>query len=153
MNLTKIAFAIGILISLTVLGAEAQDIHEKEQVYEVVEQMPEYPGGKKALMEFIAQNVRYPEDAKREKITGKVFVNFIVDKTGKVKSIKIVRGVAPSLDKESVRVIGLLPDFQPGKQNGGAVNVSYTVPINYELDSKTKTIKKDTWKNSFSFTI
>jgi TonB family protein len=104
-----------------------------EQVFFIVEDMPEYPGGEMALREFIANNIDYPEIAQKKGIQGKVYVTFVVGKDGVVKNASIARGVDPSLDGEALRVVNSLPKWQPGKQKGEAVNVSYTVPINFQL--------------------
>lgn len=98
--------------------------------------MPEYPGGDEALRNDLAANIKYPEDAKKAGIQGKVYVTFVVDEQGKITDAKIARGVDPSLDKESLRVIKELKTWSPGKEKGKAVKVSYTVPIKYALDSK-----------------
>ena len=108
----------------------------EDGVYVVVEQMPEFPGGEIALRNFIAENIKYPVEAKEKGIQGKVFVTFVVNSTGKVEKAKIARGVDPSLDNEALRVVSQLPEWKPGKQKGEAVSVSYTVPINFALDNK-----------------
>jgi TonB family protein len=107
---------------------------DNNEVFKIVEDMPEFPGGDEALRKYIAQNVKYPEDAKKEGVQGKVFVLFVVTKDGSVADAKIARGVHPSLDKEAVRVINNLPKWKSGKQRGTAVNVEYTVPINFALN-------------------
>lgn len=108
---------------------------EKEDtpVFFIVEDMPEFPGGQLALRKFIAQAVKYPVIAQENGIQGKVFVNFVVAKDGSITNAKIARGVDPSLDKEALRVIMSLPKWKPGKQGGKPVRVSYTVPINFQL--------------------
>jgi len=102
-------------------------------IYFIVEKMPEFPGGESALRQFIAQNVKYPEVAKEKGLQGKVYVNFVVEKDGSVGRVKIARGIDPSLDTEALRVTKELPVWQPGKQKGVAVPVSYTIPINFVL--------------------
>jgi len=106
----------------------------ENELFFIVEDMPEFPGGDKALREYIANSVKYPEEAVKNKIEGKVFVTFVVEKDGSVGETKIARGVAPSLDKEALRVIQALPKWQSGKQRGEAVRVCYTVPINFALN-------------------
>ena len=106
---------------------------EQEPVFFIVEHMPEFPGGDIALRKFIAENVKYPEEAKGKGLTGKVFVQFVIDKNGDVVSPKIVRGVDPILDNEAIRVIQSLPKWTPGSQRGNVVNVSYTYPVNFSL--------------------
>ena len=120
----------------TLDSTKAQDNKSKDGVYFEVEKMPEYPGGIDALKNDIINNVKYPEEAKKKGIQGKVFVSFIVDEKGKVSDAKVVRGVDPALDKESIRVIGNLKDWTPGMEKGKAVKVSYTVPIKFALDEK-----------------
>ena len=105
----------------------------KDQVFVVVEQMPVFPGGEQALRELIGKEIIYPEDALKAGTQGKVFVTFVVNKEGKVINPKIARGVNPSLDKEALRVVGILPKWIPGKQRGKNVDVEYTVPINFAL--------------------
>ncbi len=106
---------------------------EDAAVFFIVEEMPEFPGGQLALRKFIAQAVKYPVIAQENGIQGKVFVNFVVGKDGSITGAKISRGVDPSLDKEALRVVNSLPKWKPGKQGGKAVRVSYTVPINFQL--------------------
>jgi TonB family protein len=103
------------------------------EVFFVVEDMPEFPGGEEALRLFISKNVKYPDEAIKEKVQGKVYITFTVTQEGKVADARIARGVCPSLDKEALRVINTLPKWKPGKQRGQAVNVEYTVPINFAL--------------------
>ena len=105
-----------------------------EEFFMVVENMPEFPGGDAGLMKYIQNNVKYPPIAKEYNITGKVYVSFIVDKSGSVKDVKIVRGVDKSLDAEAVRVVKSLPKYKPGKQRGKAVRVMFTIPINFTLN-------------------
>ena len=107
---------------------------DDEEVFMVVENMPEFPGGDLGLMKYIQKNIKYPAIAKEYNITGKVYVSFIVDKTGSVINVKVVRGVDKNLDAEAVRVIKSLPKYKPGKQRGKAVRVMFTVPINFTLN-------------------
>ncbi len=104
-----------------------------EQVFFIVEDMPEFPGGEAALRNFIAQTIKYPVAAQELGIQGRVYVTFIVSKSGKVADAKIARGVDPVLDQEALRVVNALPLWEPGIQRGKPVNVSYTVPINFAL--------------------
>jgi len=115
---------------------EAIEIEEEddEEFFMVVENMPEFPGGYAGYTKYIQRNVRYPPIAKEYNITGKVYVQFIVDRTGSVTNVKVVRGVDKNLDAEAVRVIKLLPKYKPGKQRGKAVRVMFTVPINFTLN-------------------
>jgi protein TonB len=101
--------------------------------YNVVEQMPEFPGGEEALRKFLSNNVKYPAIAAENGVQGKVFVNFVVDRTGNISNVKVVRGVDPAVDKEAIRVVKSMPKWIPGRQNGETVRVSFTVPINFVL--------------------
>ena len=112
--------------------AEEEEAEEAE-VFFIVEDMPEFPGGDLALRKYIANAIKYPVIAQENGIQGKVYVTFVVGKDGKVTGARIARGVDPSLDKEALRVVNSLPTWKPGKQRGKPVNVSYTVPINFVL--------------------
>jgi TonB family protein len=112
---------------------EIKELEPGEQIFLVVEQMPEFPGGEQALRQYMAGAVKYPEDAVKEGKQGKVYVTFVVSKDGTVADAKIARGVDPSLDAEALRVVNSLPKWKPGTQKGQAVNVSYTIPINFTL--------------------
>jgi len=105
----------------------------EEEVFFIVEQMPEFPGGENALRKFIADKLMYPVIAQENGIQGKVYVSFIVDKDGSIKNAIVVRSVDPSLDREALRVINSLPKWNPGKQRGRPVKVSFTVPIIFIL--------------------
>ena len=104
-----------------------------EEIFFIVEDMPEFPGGELALRKYIANAIKYPVVAQENGIQGKVYVTFVVSKDGSVANAKIARGVDPSLDQEALRVVNALPKWKPGMQKGKAVSVSYTVPINFVL--------------------
>jgi protein TonB len=106
---------------------------DTDEVFIAVEEKPEFPGGEMALRAFIANAIKYPVIAQENEIQGKVYVTFVVGKDGSVKNAVIARGVDASLDKEALRVVNTLPKWEPGKQRGKPVNVSYTVPINFVL--------------------
>ncbi|MGQ7868969.1 energy transducer TonB [Sunxiuqinia sp. sy24] len=112
---------------------QEEEEEEEGQVFFIVEDMPEFPGGELALRKFIANAVKYPVIAQENGIQGKVYVNFVVDKDGSITNARIARGVDASLDKEALRVVNSLPKWKPGQQRGKAVRVSYTVPINFVL--------------------
>ncbi len=103
-------------------------------VFTVVEEMPVYEGGLKEMMQFIGRKVRYPGSARRNGIEGTVFVNFIVNKDGKVTDVSVSKGISDDCDKEAARVIALLDKWKPGKQNHRAVNVRMTIPIKFHLE-------------------
>lgn len=105
-----------------------------DTIFFIVEEMPKYPGGELELQKFIAQNVNYPEIAKKNGDEGRVFVQFTVDSEGWVKNSKVVKGVSEELDSEALRVVSMQPQWTPGKQDGENVNVSFTVPINFQLN-------------------
>lgn len=106
----------------------------QEDPFVVVEEMPMFPGGDPALLKYIAENTRYPQAAKEQNLQGKVIIRFCVTAEGGVSKISILKGVAPELDAEAVRVVNSLPSFQPGKQGGKAVPVWYMVPIAFTLN-------------------
>jgi len=106
---------------------------EDNKVFDVVEQKPQFPGGEAALLKYVSEHIRYPAMAQENNIQGRVIVQFVVTKTGNVGEVKVVRGKDPDLDKEAVRVVKSLPKFVPGKMNGHAVNVWYTLPIQFKL--------------------
>ncbi|PLX09326.1 MAG: energy transducer TonB [Marinilabiliales bacterium] len=101
--------------------------------FAVVEDKPVFPGGDAALMKFIADNTKYPEIAKENGIQGRVFIQFVIDKTGRVTRVSVAKGVDPYLDAEAKRVVAMLPNWSPGKQRGKAVPVTFVVPINFKL--------------------
>ena len=105
----------------------------KEEVFRSVEQMPQFPGGEQALMKYLQSHINYPPMAAENNVQGKVVVQFVVDKTGKVGEVKVVRSVDKDLDREAVRVCKSLPKFTPGRQNGQAVSVWYTLPVTFKL--------------------
>ena len=105
----------------------------KEEVFRSVEQMPQFPGGEAALMKYLQSHINYPPMAAENNVQGRVVVQFVVDKTGKVGAVKVVRSVDKDLDKEAVRVCKSLPKFTPGRQNGQAVSVWYTLPVTFKL--------------------
>lgn len=105
----------------------------EEEVLKQVEEMPQFPGGEKAMIAFLIENLRYPDAAMKAKEQGYVVVRFVVDKTGKVVSPEIVKGVSPELDAEAVRVVSSMPAFIPGKVDGKPVSVYYTLPVSFKL--------------------
>jgi tonB family C-terminal domain len=105
---------------------------EDNNVYTAVEERPTFPGGEAALMKYIADHICYPPTAQENNIQGRVIVQFVVTKTGKVGEVKVVRGKDPDLDREAERVVRSLPDFIPGKMNGQPVNVWETVPVTFK---------------------
>ena len=109
---------------------------DKNGVYQIVEEMPQFPGGETKLMEYIAKNLTYPQEAKDKGIDGRVFVAMVIEKDGSVSNVKVLRGIGGGCDEEAVRVISALPKWKPGKMNGEPVRVSYQIPINFKLQEK-----------------
>jgi len=138
MKTIKWFITVAVLFSAVLCQAQTKENKMKDGVYQEVEEMPEYPGGVTALTNDLIGAIKYPEEAKKNGVQGKVYVSFVVDEQGKVTNAKIARGVEPSLDKESLRVVNGLKTWKPGKEKGKAVKVAYTIPINYALDSKTE---------------
>lgn len=106
---------------------------KEEEIFVIVEQMPEFPGGDLALRQFLANAVKYPVIAQENGIQGKVYVSFVIDETGNIASVDLLRGVDISLDNEALRVVRALPKWKPGKQGGKPVKVRFSVPIHFEL--------------------
>ncbi len=106
---------------------------EETKIFDVVEQMPEFPGGMAALMEYLGKNIKYPPVAEENGVQGRVIVTFVVERDGSITDVKVVKSVDPSLDREAVRVVKSMPHWIPGKQNGSAVRVKYTVPVTFRL--------------------
>lgn len=109
------------------------EIDNDDPVHVNVEDMPQFPGGDKALQTWIAKHTKYPKEAQENNLEGRVYIGFVVNKQGVVDRTKIMRGASPSLDAEALRVVSSMPNWKPGKQDGKAVSVSYTVPINFAL--------------------
>ena len=106
---------------------------EETKVFDVVEQMPSFPGGPTALMTYLSQNTKYPVVAQENGVQGRVVVSFVVERDGSITDVRVVRSVDPSLDKEATRVVKSMPNWIPGKQNGSTVRVKYNVPVSFKL--------------------
>jgi periplasmic protein TonB len=106
---------------------------KKEQVYQVVEQMPEFPGGQEALAAFLGKNIKYPDAAKESGISGRVYIQFVVNKSGQISNVKLVRGIGGGCDEEAIRVVKKMPPWRAGKQNGQSVSVFFNLPIVFTL--------------------
>ena len=122
---------------------KAKEEPQEEVVFQVVEEMPQFPGGLSEAMKFLAKNIKYPVEAQQAKIEGRVIVRFVVGRDGSVSNVKVVRGVSPELDAEAVRVVSLMPKWIPGKQRGKAVAVKYTMPIMFRLQTPAQEQKKE----------
>ena len=106
---------------------------EPEKVFDMVEQMPTFPGGNTELMKYLSEHIKYPVMAQENGTEGRVIVQFVVEKDGTIAEAHVARGVDPYLDKEALRVVQSMPRWIPGKQNGKAVRVKYTVPVMFKL--------------------
>ena len=106
---------------------------EETKVFDVVEQMPSFPGGDAELMKFLNTHIKYPVVAEENGIQGRVVATFVVERDGSISDVKVIKSVDPSLDKEAIRVLKSMPKWIPGKQNGSAVRVKYTVPVTFRL--------------------
>ena len=131
---SKIILLLATLFFFCATTVFAQNANEDtNKAYEVVDEMPSFTGGQNALMQFLANNVKYPTVAFENGVQGRVLVGFIVDRDGSLSNVKVERSVDPSLDKEAVRVVKAMPKWQPGKQKGSAIRVKFTVPIVFRM--------------------
>ncbi len=116
---------------------EAPEVIEDEvvepEIFQIVEEMPSFPGGETKLMEYVAKNIKYPQIARETGIQGRVFVGFVVEPDGSISNVKLLRGIGGGCDEEAMRVIKSLPKWKPGKQRGKAVRVSYQIPVYFKL--------------------
>lgn len=120
-----------------VAGVSAGNSKDDSRVFDVVEEQPRYPGGTNALMTYLRDNIKYPAEAAKAGIQGKVIVQFVVGKDGTVRDVKPIRNISPELDAEAVRVVAAMPKWVPGYQRGEAVNVRYTLPVNFRMDGRS----------------
>ncbi len=106
----------------------------EEQIFTSVEQSPEFPGGQTEMYRFINSNIKYPANAQRNSIAGRVFVKFVIEKDGSIGAVEVMKGIGFGCDEEAVRVIKSMPKWNPGRQNGKSVRVYYNIPVYYKLD-------------------
>ena len=111
----------------------AIDYDKPEKPFDVVEQMPEFPGGQEALMQFLRQEVKYPKEAEEKGLQGRVVVRYIIEKDGSISEVEIAKSVNEYLDAEAIRVVNAMPKWKPGKQNGEPVRVKFTLPVTFRL--------------------
>ena len=126
-----------LLVALAVLcstSAMAQIVVVDEEIFLVVENEPEFPGGEDSLYAYIARNIKYPEAAKKEKIEGRVFVTFVIEKDGQVSSAKILRDIGGGCGEEAIRVVKSMPKWKPGTQRGNPVRVQFNLPVSFMLE-------------------
>lgn len=149
-----LTFAIGTLLPLHTTVARAQEkdkveicevqsFDDDDTVFGVVEEMPEFPGGMRALMDYLKKEIHYPKKCLKEGIEGRTFINFVVSSTGKIKNVKVTKSSGnKKLDKEAVRVVKKMPRWIPGKQSGKSVNVRFTLPVTFRLDNSNSIKEK-----------
>lgn len=116
---------------------ESSKVENDKQVFTVVEKLPQFPGGDAALFKYLGESVRYPVEAQKKGIQGRVICQYVVNEVGAISDVTVVRGVDQYLDAEAIRVISAMPNWTPGEQKGKAVSVKYTLPINFKLDGKS----------------
>ena len=117
---------------LCLMTANAQKTvvsQSKQNVYDVVEQMPEFPGGMPAMIEFLQTNLNYPKDAKKQNVGGRILVMFVVEADGSISNVRVAKKIFPSLDAEALRVVKAMPKWNPGKEKGKPVRVNFSLPI------------------------
>lgn len=120
-------------VEITPVQIEQEEEEVEDEIFQVVEQDPEFPGGVEALYKFVQQNIKYPQLAKENNITGRVFVQFVVEKDGSVSNVRAARDIGGGCGAEAVRVVKSMPKWTPGKQRGKAVRAAYTLPVNFNL--------------------
>ena len=128
-------------------SSAVDSLSKKKKVFTVVEEMPKFVGGEQALMMYIINQIHYPAKARENGVSGRVYVSFIIDETGKVSETKVIRGIGSGCDEEALRVISGMPDWEPGRQNGQPVAVYYNLPINFNLvvpEKNKSEVKEDT---------
>ena len=130
MHTKVLIMMLTMLFGFSITEAQAQ---RKDKVYDIVEVMPQYPGGMPELMEYLAKNIKYPIQAQKKGIEGRVTVRFIVEKDGSISNVTVVRHIHPLLDKEAVRVIKAMPKWSPGMLNGKPVRVKFNIPVAFRL--------------------
>ena len=134
---TTIDASVDIQAAVEVKGYGTVEVEEEEveeeQIFQVVEEMPEFPGGQAECMKWLGKNMKYPQISQENGVQGRVIVQFVVNSDGSIVDAQVVRGVDPYLDKEALRVIGLMPKWKPGKQRGKAVRVKFTLPVMFRL--------------------
>lgn len=120
-------------IEITPVKIEEEEEEDEQVIFQVVENDPEFPGGIEALMKFLQQNIKYPQLARENNITGKVYVTFVVERDGSVTGVRVLRDIGGGCGQEAVRVVKSMPKWTPGKQRGKAVRVQYNLPVNFSL--------------------
>ena len=125
--------AMAVLCLMTANAQKTIVSQSNQSVYDEVEVMPEFPGGMQAMIEFIQTNIKYPKDAIKQEVGGRVMVMFVVETDGSLSNVRVARKVFPSLDAEAVRVVKTMPKWKPGKEKGKVVRVNYTLPVVFSI--------------------
>jgi protein TonB len=120
-------------IELPTEGEGKEEVEAPQQIFTIVEQMPEFPGGEEKLFEYLGKNIKYPSMARENGITGTVYVTFVVEGNGEISDVKKLRGIGGGCDEEAMRVVKAMPAWKAGKQNGKSVRVQYNLPIKFTL--------------------
>ncbi|WP_332368986.1 M56 family metallopeptidase [Spirosoma telluris] len=147
------------ILPATQQAAPRKAVKVEGEVFTVVENQPAFPGGMKQLGEYLSQNIKYPQTALKANIEGKVFVNFVVTKTGEITDVNLLKGIGYGADEEAIRVVQNMPNWKPGTQNGQAVNVKYNLPIRFQSDEviqkklALESSGKDEAENEFSSSL
>ena len=126
--------ALMMLVLLFSFMTSTAQTKKNNMVYDVVEVMPQFPGGQIAMLKYIMENIKYPKQIMEEGIQGRVTVSFIVEKDGRVSNVRLLRSVQPLLDKEAIRVVKSMPKWTPGKHNGKPVRVRFNLPVMFKLN-------------------
>ena len=124
---------LAILFTVNTTATAQNKKTSNDKVFEKVEDMPEFPGGEQAMMDFVAKNVQYPKEAMEKEISGRVLVGFIVEKDGSISETEVVKGIGGGCDEEAVRVVKAMPKWKPGKQKGKPVRVHFMLPLTFKL--------------------
>jgi len=122
---------------------KVQSKEDANLVFDFVDKMPEFPGGQVEMIKFLSKNINYPTVALDQGVQGSIYVQFVIWKDGSVREVKVLRGVGSSLDNEAIRVIKMMPNWEPGTQRGIPVNTRYTLPIKFKLDAGNSTHNKE----------
>jgi tonB family C-terminal domain len=126
--------ALMMLVLLFSFMTSTAQTKKNNMVFDVVEVMPQFPGGQIAMLKYIMENIKYPKQIMEEGIQGRVTVSFIVEKDGRVSNVRLLRSVQSALDKEAIRVVKSMPKWTPGKQNGKPVRVRFNLPVMFKLN-------------------
>ena len=123
---------------------------DNDSIYQIVEVMPEFPGGMDQMAKFLSENIKYPEEAKDKGVSGRVFISYVIEKDGSVSSAKVMRGIGGGCDEEALRVVNAMPKWKPGLMKGKPVRVNYMIPVNFKLDDnvKNKGLAGTTWEGT-----